>query len=82
VDLGGADPQQVVVNDGPGGTTYQGGSVTAGGSAAQVAVGLSPDGTASGPGVTLTVGAGGAGLVAADDGGTWAGVTDLQLPFP
>jgi hypothetical protein len=35
----------------------------------------------SGPGTTLTVTAGN-GIVAVDDGGTWAGVTGLALPFP
>jgi hypothetical protein len=32
------------------------------------------------PGVLLTAAAGN-GIVAADDGGTWAGATDLSLPF-
>jgi hypothetical protein len=35
----------------------------------------------AGPDVRLTAGAG-TGIVAVDDGGTWAGVTDLLLPFP
>ena len=33
------------------------------------------------PDVELTAGAG-SGIVAVDDGGTWAGVIDLELPFP
>ena len=36
---------------------------------------------ASGSGVKLSVAAGN-GVVAVDDGGTWAGVSDLALPFP
>jgi hypothetical protein len=35
----------------------------------------------AGPDVRLTAGAG-SGIVAVDDGGTWAGVTNLLLPFP
>ena len=38
-------------------------------------------GPASGPGTTLTASAA-TGIVAVDDGGTWAGVSDLPLPFP
>ena len=34
-----------------------------------------------GPGTLLTAGAG-TGIVAADDGGAWAGVAGLELPFP
>ena len=33
------------------------------------------------PGVTLTAGPTN-GIVAVDDGGTWGGVADLELPFP
>jgi hypothetical protein len=35
----------------------------------------------TGFGTTLTV-TGGNGIVAVDDGGTWAGVSNLELPFP
>jgi hypothetical protein len=34
-----------------------------------------------GEGVTISVSAAN-GIVAADDGGAWAGATDLALPFP
>ena len=38
-------------------------------------------GDPTGPGVTLTASAM-SGIAAVDDGGTWAGVADLALPFP
>ncbi len=37
--------------------------------------------TAPGAGVLLNA-SGSTGIVAVDDGGTWAGVTDQTLPFP
>ncbi|MGB7159619.1 MAG: hypothetical protein WBD40_16245 [Tepidisphaeraceae bacterium] len=46
-----------------------------------VRVSLNEVGGAMQPGVHLTTGAGN-GIVAVDDGGTWAGATDLLLPFP
>ena len=38
-------------------------------------------GDSTGSGTTLDAGAGN-GIVAADDGGTWAGVSELGLPYP
>jgi hypothetical protein len=35
----------------------------------------------SGPGTELTA-TSATGIVAVDDGGTWAGVSDLSMPFP
>jgi hypothetical protein len=48
---------------------------------AQVLIVLTPTGSASGGAVEMTASAAN-GIVAVDDGGTWAGVTDLSLPFP
>ena len=46
----------------------------------EVLIFLTNVGTASGLDVLLTAGAGN-GIVASDDGGMWAGVVDLALPF-
>ena len=48
---------------------------------ASVLVPLDEDGEFVGTGVRLTVTAGN-GIVAVDDGAAWAGVTDVELPFP
>ena len=48
---------------------------------AVVRIDLSPFDPFAGPGTTLTAGAD-TGIVAADDGGTWAGVVGLGLPYP
>lgn len=42
---------------------------------------LADIGVESGPDTLLTAGEGN-GIVAVDDGGMWAGITDLVLPFP
>jgi hypothetical protein len=47
----------------------------------QVLIVLTPTGAASGGDVEMTATAA-SGIVAVDDGGTWAGVTGLLLPFP
>ena len=46
-----------------------------------VRLGVSDAGGTEGPGLTLTAGAGN-GIVSADSGEMWSGVTDLALPFP
>ncbi|CAN5488679.1 hypothetical protein BH09PLA1_BH09PLA1_02290 [soil metagenome] len=46
-----------------------------------IAITLNEIDSASGSGVTLDASTD-TGLVAADDGSPWAGVTDLELPFP
>ena len=48
---------------------------------ATVEIGLLDVTGSSVPGVRLTAGAAN-GIVAVDDGGTWAGVSDVPLPFP
>jgi hypothetical protein len=55
---------------------HEGSGVTA-----VVRIGLAEIGASMGPGVTLTANAG-AGIIAADGGAPWAGVTDVELPFP
>jgi hypothetical protein len=49
--------------------------------ATTVRVPLNPIDGAMHPDIHLTT-TGGTGIVAVDDGGTWAGVSDLALPFP
>jgi hypothetical protein len=46
-----------------------------------IEMGLTDIESFAGPDVRLTASAA-SGIVAVDDGGTWAGVTDLLLPFP
>jgi hypothetical protein len=47
----------------------------------KVAIGMDIYDTYGGGGVLLTASSA-TGIVAVDDGGTWAGATDLALPFP
>ena len=46
-----------------------------------IRLGVSDAGGTEGPGLKLTAGAGN-GIVSADSGEMWSGVTDLALPFP
>ncbi len=82
IDVAGLDGGQIVVDDGAiTGTRYEAvGPATLDGPAA-VVIGLLELGPTEDPGTLLSAGAGN-GIVAIDDGGTWAGVTDLALPFP
>ena len=82
IDVAGLAAGQLVVSDGVmTGTQYEGaGPGTLDGPAA-VVIALLELGPWENPGTTLTATAG-TGIVAVDDGGTWSGVTDLQLPFP
>src|SRR5688500_3188383 len=81
VDVSGIVPAALVVNDGPTGFTYQGISLLEQPTAQTLAVECSGTSEYEGPSVMLNVSSV-IGIVAADDGGTWAGVTDLELPFP
>jgi hypothetical protein len=81
VDLSGVVPGALVVNDGPTGFTYQGTSVLDHPTPETAVVECSGVSEYEGPGVVLNVSAE-SGIVAVDDGGTWAGVTDLELPYP
>jgi hypothetical protein len=82
IDIAGLDGAQITVNDG----VYVGSVFAATGAAtmltpASVRIVLEPIGEAEIGAVTLTASAA-SGIVAVDDGGTWAGVTALGLPFP
>src|SRR5690242_18740085 len=82
IDLAGFDGTAVVVDDEADTfNAYQGtgGAFPIG--ANGVAIFLVDPTPPTGPGTTLTVTAGN-GIVAVDDGGTWAGVVSLTLPFP
>ena len=80
VNAAGMDASQITAEDTGGtGWSYVGtGAGSVEGDA--VIVPLAQNGSASGPermsATAMT------GIVAADDGGTWSGVTDLGLPFP
>src|SRR5688572_26265017 len=80
VDVSGIVAGAFVVKDGPTGFTYQGISVFDH-SGALVGIELTGTTEYEGPDVLLDV-AGGNGVAAVDDGGTFAGVTGLELPFP
>jgi hypothetical protein len=82
IDIAAMDGSAVVVDD----TVNLGQRFVATGAATlesptTVHVVLVEDGDATGTGTTLTAAADN-GIVAVDDGGTWAGVTDLVLPYP
>ena len=81
IDLAGLVGSQIVIDDVAAGFMYAAtGAVTpVGATGVQVAV-VEVGPSASTP-TTLTAGPGN-GIVAADDGGAWAGVTGLELPFP
>ncbi len=81
IDIAGIVASAIVVSDGP----YEAARFAGTGAAelsapATVELPLELTGPASGPIVTLTASALN-GIVAVDDGGTWAGVADVELPF-
>jgi hypothetical protein len=81
VKIAALDVSAITVSDGDGtGTLYQGHGSAVMVSPQTVQVPLQGVGMTSG-GVTLTATAA-TGIVAEDDGGTWAGTSDLPLPFP
>jgi hypothetical protein len=82
IDVAALDGGQIIVVDG----AIAGALFAAQGTAtlidpATVEIGLVDLTGWSGPGVRLNAGPG-TGIVAASDGGTWAGVANLLLPFP
>jgi hypothetical protein len=81
IDVAGIIASRFVIHDGPGFHAWTGnGEVTLTGPNA-VQLRLVQTGDDSGPETLLDVGAGN-GIVAVDDGGTWAGAAGLVLPWP
>jgi hypothetical protein len=81
IDIAAIDVSQIVVEDNNDlGFEFGGTGVATLDGAMTVVVMLMNIGDVSGAGNTLTVGAGN-GIVASDDGGPWAGVMELALPF-
>jgi hypothetical protein len=81
VEIGAMDAGAITVNDGAiMGFVYEG-VVASPSGPAMVVVDLGGVEESSDPVTQLTATAAN-GIVAADDGGAWAGVTDLELPFP
>ena len=81
IDVSGLDASQVTVQDTGGtGVAYVGTGAVDTPAPNAVVVGLAETGVAAGP--TRMTATAATGIVAVDDGGTWAGVTDLGLPFP
>lgn len=81
IDIAGIVVADVSVNDGPDSIRYVGSGTATLATPAKVVIGLVEDGGQGSPLVTLTAGAQN-GIVAVDDGGTWAGVMGVELPFP
>src|SRR5688572_6497780 len=81
IDIAGIAAGAFVINDGENGFTYQGVSWLDHPTPQTVVVECHGTSEYEGPTVLLDV-SGANGIVAVDDGGTWAGVNDLELPFP
>ena len=81
VDVAGIVPAAFIVHDGPTGFSYQGISVYDHSTPQTVTVEMSGIAEYEGPTVLLNA-ASANGIVAVDDGGTWAGVNDVVLPYP
>jgi hypothetical protein len=80
IDISTAVLSAFVVNDGPDSILFVGSAGPEVVTETQILILMTNVGSYSGPEVLLEVGAGN-GIVAVDDGGTWAGVVDLVLPF-
>jgi hypothetical protein len=80
VDIAAIDVAAITVNDDPSDEAYIGTGVATLFTPETVQVPLVISHGASGPGTQLTATAD-TGIVAGDDGGTWAGVSELGLPF-
>ena len=81
VDVGGIDVGAITVEDEAAGYLFRGAGAATQPSPAVVLVPLVDVELSPVVGTFLTAGPG-TGIVADDDGGTWAGVTELSLPFP
>ena len=82
IDIGALVGSTIVVNDGAmSGARWEAtGNATLMGPAI-VRIEVADFASATGPATVLDAGAGN-GIVAVDDGGAWAGVTELELPWP
>ena len=82
IDIGALAGGQITVDDGAvAGILYAATGVATLTDPQTVRIELSEIGLSSGPGTQLNASAA-SGIVAVDDGGTWGGVADLELPFP
>jgi hypothetical protein len=81
VDLSGVDSAAFEVKDGDNDSDFIGVGAPGQNDPTQCNVPMESAGPYSGTGVTATVGPGN-GIVAADDGGLWAGAVGLVLPWP
>lgn len=81
VNIAGIHVAAITVNDDPSDEAYVGSGAATLFAPQTVQVPLVILHGSSGPGTELTA-TNATGIVAADDGGTWAGVTSLSLPFP
>jgi hypothetical protein len=80
VDITAINVAAITVNDDPSDEAYVGTGVATLFAPETVQVPLVISHGASGPGTELTA-TNATGIVAVDDGGTWAGVSDVSLPF-
>jgi hypothetical protein len=82
IDIAGLVGAQITVDDGAvAGILYAGTSVATLTDPQTVRIELVEVGVSGDPGTRLTASAAN-GIVAVDDGGEWAGVSDVELPFP
>jgi hypothetical protein len=81
IDVSRIAPAQVTVDDAAGaGWSYAGSGVASRPDAKTVVIALVQTGGAEGPTVLHATAA--TGIVAAEDGGAWAGVASVELPYP
>ena len=80
IDITSIDVGAFIVHDGEDGNVVAGFGTPDIGTPNQVLVYMAWVGDYGGPDLRMTAGAGN-GIVAADDGGVWAGVTDMVMPF-
>ncbi len=81
IDLAGLDGAVIFVDDYESGSLYQGTQFASLLNPTTAEIGMVIIDSSTGTQILLTAGAGN-GIVAVDDGGAWAGVTDVELPFP
>ena len=82
IDIAALSGGQITVDDGAvAGILYAATGVATLTDPQTVRIELIEVGVSTGPGTRLTASAA-SGIVAVDDGGTWAGASDVELPFP